>query len=365
MTPRTVWVHVGLPKAGSTSLQTFLMANRARLAVHGVDYPATGPYHHKVAQHVWARAMKGPRFGYWWMSADEPAHGLDAVHQALVADIDASPHRTIVLSAEELWHPVVPGQLARLFADSPWRLKILVYLRRQDDLLVSAYNQCVKTLDPRLPDRETIGTLDDFIATELADSGSLFRFAPLLDAFADAVGRENVHVRVFEKTRLAGGDLIDDALATLGVPADPAFERPARLNASVPQSLVDLTQAFNARNALPRRRQLSFNYGLRRLPEVMPLPDYAPIPAATRRAIVAHFAEGNAYVARTFCGRPDGRLFDASPPDDDAESSRPAPPDASAIACAVARIWAFEQDQLEAQIARRAALEAQTSQVDR
>ena len=62
---KTLYIHIGMPKAGSTSLQTFFTLNRARLQAHGVDYPDRGIYFHKVAHHVWARALKGPRFGFW------------------------------------------------------------------------------------------------------------------------------------------------------------------------------------------------------------------------------------------------------------------------------------------------------------
>lgn len=356
---RTIYVHVGLPKAGSTTLQTFFMANRSRLAAQGVVYPASGPYHHKVAHHVWARAMKGDRFGYWWMPPGDPRYAIEPLHRALIDDIEAAPQPKVLLSAEELWHPAVPATLGALFADRPWTVRVLVYVRRQDDLLISAYNQCVKTLDPRLPDRETIGGIDEFVATELSDPDSLFDLRPILEGFIAAFGPESLIVRPVEPDQLVGGCLVDDALTALGLDPDDDYERPARLNASLPQSLIELIHRFNQRNRLDRKSQLSFNFGLRRLPEAMPLADYPPLSGAARRTIIDRFAPGNAWVAREVLGRSDGRLFHAPlPPNDDGPAPRPTL-GADDIACAVARIWAHEQARLDTLEARRAELRAE------
>src|SRR5687768_10506522 len=49
---KTIILHIGLPKSGSTALQGFLQARRDELRAHDVYYPLTGqiewePAHHK------------------------------------------------------------------------------------------------------------------------------------------------------------------------------------------------------------------------------------------------------------------------------------------------------------------------------
>ena len=78
---------------------------------------------------------------------------------------------TVLLSAEELWHPAAPQALADVFVDRPWSVQILAYLRRQDHMMLSAYNQCVKTLDPRLPEERRLFMIKHLgIHTLLVDS---------------------------------------------------------------------------------------------------------------------------------------------------------------------------------------------------
>ncbi|MEM9453165.1 MAG: hypothetical protein AAGF11_03240 [Myxococcota bacterium] len=339
---RTLFVHIGLPKAGSTSLQHFFMTNRALLERQGVAYPAAGAYHHQVAQHVWARALKGPRYQYYWIEPDDARYHVDALQQELLDHIAASPCPTVMLSAEELWHPAIPPKLADAFADGPWTTKILIYARRQDHLLLSAYNQCVKTLDPRVVDREHVESLEVLVRDELASTRPFFALYPTLRDYAERFGRDNVLVRVLEREQLVNGDLFDDVLSVLGLRPDDRLERPKRLNASLPQQLIDVVDQLNRRSTLPRGPQLSFNYRLRHLAEMMPLQDYAPLSAARRREILARFEDDNARVAQEFLDRSDGRLFFEPWPDPNEAWAPPPALTPELMTRAVARLWEAE-----------------------
>ena len=58
---RQIYLHIGFPKTGTTSIQTWLTEHAAALAAHGVLYPAIGrdgqeyQYgHHRLAR-SWSR----------------------------------------------------------------------------------------------------------------------------------------------------------------------------------------------------------------------------------------------------------------------------------------------------------------------
>ncbi|MEK8017303.1 MAG: hypothetical protein VSS75_010575 [Candidatus Parabeggiatoa sp.] len=360
---KTITLHIGLPKTGSTSLQAFCSKNQAQLTQLGVYYPTEGRYFHQMAQHVWARALKGPHYRFWWTDPADMEFSLPACHQELMAHIEASNCPNILLSAEELWHNNVPETLGTLFEGFPYQVRILAYLRRQDSLLLSAYNQCIKTADLRLPDRHHIGTFDEFVHIELGDAESLFNFYPLLSQFARVFGQENVMVRVFEPSQLVGGDLIQDCLKVLDIAQSEAFEIPEPMNKSLPQELIDIMRLFNSQAKLARNEHLRFNYLLRDMPKFMALEDYQPMSPELRWQILEHYREDNARVAREFLGREDGQLF--YPEISDREASWTAFPRLSTatVARTVVQMWAQEQERNQFFRATLANLEAEYAQL--
>ena len=344
---KTLYIHVGMPNVGSTTLQTFFTKNQAQLENQGIYYPTKGIYHQKIAHHVWAKSLKGPYFYYWWMNEDDPQYRIELIQANLVKDITASSCSKVLLSAEDLWHLDVPKKLGNLFKGSQWSIKILAYLRRQDDALISAYNQCVKTPDPRMTNQEAMGNIESFVQTELQDPQSIFCLFPMLSRFAEVFGQENIIVRVLERDQLVDGDLLKDALKVLGLSMEDSFEPVEDLNTSQPQSLIDILYLLNKRSNQPRDRHLKFNWRLRRIVQTMHLPDYPPLSPAMRRGIMDHFREDNAKVAKEFLGRADGQLFLNPEPDLNEEWTLPPEISAKTMACAATHFWKAEQERLD------------------
>src|SRR6185312_7235639 len=122
MKPARFYVHIGLGKAGSSAIQSFLHDNRGILAKNKFVYP--NMWHHLLA-HKW---------GGGWI----PAYILNRVnleerwqafHQAIAND---ERQRTFILSSERLaaaaveFDDVAP-YIAALFKDVP--TKVVLYLR--------------------------------------------------------------------------------------------------------------------------------------------------------------------------------------------------------------------------------------------
>lgn len=184
---KTITLHIGTHKTGTTALQHYLHHNRLRLADAGWFYPKSGISashfgHHDVA---------------WHFSRKQP---FDFTN--LFLEIDSAQVGNILLSSEEFEFFKRPDEIKSRF--SAYRVRIVLYLRRQDELLLSEFNQNVKM-------GLYGGTLNAFSA-KLEKHGR-FDYHALCDRWAKAFGRDNVIVRIFRPEV----DILDDFPKLLGI----------------------------------------------------------------------------------------------------------------------------------------------------
>jgi len=162
---RDLILHIGLHKTGTTFLQHMLLKNRAVFAEAGL-VPAP-----------WLHPQEGnhyPLLGALRRAGSDPA-GLAAV----AADIDRVPGERIFVSAEELcWYldrPDRAGPLAEALS-ARFRLRVLIFLRRQDHLKESMFAHVVKSSycgdirDENHYDYDHAGRLDRLAARFGADA---------------------------------------------------------------------------------------------------------------------------------------------------------------------------------------------------
>ncbi len=198
MTHRTLLVHIGHPKTGTSYIQSFLSANKPQLQRYGIRFPDTD-YTLKV------RARDPGRGG------NCRAHLLrDSAYHRLVT----SGSDTVVLSAERLFFPLSEGQ--DLFANySPCfdKVRLLLFIRDPADFVASWYTQRVKRGD-------FDGSFDDFVVANDYFTHHLDRVKGVIDLCA-RVGYE-LCVRNYSKLTVPLDDTIEDIL---GVPRG-VLERP-------------------------------------------------------------------------------------------------------------------------------------------
>lgn len=308
-------VHIGTEKTGSTSIQSLLRGNRRALGRHGFATSRQLGARSQIALAVVAL----PDDTRWRAhrvlgleTAEDVQRFRDDRRAALEREL-AGRAGTLLLSCEQLSKlPPDPANVRRL---TDWldglvsEVRVLVYLRRQDSLLVSLYSQALKsgrTAPLSVPDEMAAGP------------GSKFDYAATLSRWADVVGEQNVSARVFERSALVGGDVIDDYLDVIGMDgADLTL--PDRKNPRLDAHGAEYLRLFNrhvpdrSSGPDPARGDVSpaVTMAAHAGPPIALDPEQA-------RGFVERFAAGNAQVARRFCGRPDGRLFSeefVSPPD--------------------------------------------------
>lgn len=203
-----LYLHLGMPKTGTTTLQDFLFHHQAWLRQQGLLYCKTGlnPVLHCHHDLVWSLGLHNqppPGFG----QVDSKTDAIRKLKQELARHAQTD----CLLSSELLLFLSDRTRLEEIFELFPNHQPTLVlYLRRQDRWLESLYQQRVK-------DGEVTGF------------GEWYRrFKPhmnyysLLCAYVDLVGREHIIVRVLERDQLYNGDLLADFCHHLGLRSPPS-----------------------------------------------------------------------------------------------------------------------------------------------
>ncbi len=247
---KTLYLHIGSPKTGTTSIQNVFTRNRAALAEMGVFYPPT--FAARQAHHDLAWAMRN-KFGLARQSGIQPGASLDEIAEELVSAVCQSPAPAAVVSSEAFFHLGRQSRkalqlLRRVF--SPFEVRIVVYLRRQDLFFESNYAQNVKAgayhRDP--PETRFLATLEQ----------QWLCYDRLLRPWEQAFGRENIVLRVFERAQLQGGDAVTDFLHVLGLgpEAQAGLARGTDANVTPTAETIVLLSRLN-RIELPRAARAS------------------------------------------------------------------------------------------------------------
>ena len=320
----TLCLHVGMPKTGTTFLQQLLVKNRPRLEREGMCYPCFSDIfpHLPTNRNAFFLSRKKE-------SQADVARALERVNQL------AQTHSQVILSNEHIWRyrawdPAFWEMLARNISPDV-DIRVIVYLRRQDQYMYSQYAQVVKTMI-ETPQFRTLTFADyyrEFALLEEPDED----YAATLDVMAAAIGADHITVRVYDRELLeADGGITADFLDVLGLREVDDWEMPSRkLNPSLRDSVLETKRLLNRNpdfNAPGPKVEDPYTKILTRVQADMAaeglIGSRTGFPTELRSEIIEHFSEGNARIAREYLGREDGVLFDTDLSDiDDDEAMRP------------------------------------------
>jgi hypothetical protein len=199
MTAKTVLIHAGLAKTGTTSIQTMLHGSRRALRAQGISTWGHKGFHSRPLATAFGRPERRKATKVYVGKAED-------VRAELAAAIAAS-EPTFVLSAEAVSH-FRPDELATFsafFRDLGVQAKVLVYVRRPDSHSVSLVQQVLR--DGRVLSKAVLRT-------------DVLNYPERIGYLFEAFGRDAVDVRLCPE----GGDphaLIVDFLEAIG--AEPSF----------------------------------------------------------------------------------------------------------------------------------------------
>ena len=307
---KTLYLHIGTQKTGTSSLQAFCEGNRAALNALGFEYPQM-PFKYPLI----GRARNGHfLIGAVWnkQGGHEPEQERELRQQgyATVAAAFAS-FDNVILSEERLWdyvatdRPTLWSELRSHVREWGCELKVIVYLRRQDQLAASWYNQMVKQGTPRTGERPWQRWVQAPPEIQLDFHANLQRVAA-------QVGGQNIIVRVYERTALErSGGIYADFLGCLGLQLTDAFTAPEREanSASLTPNILEVKRALNVS---PHFRRVGGHTFRQAAEQCSAQPTGAPrwslFSQEEAIAFLQQFEEGNTLVAREYLHR-EGPLF--------------------------------------------------------
>jgi len=324
-------LHIGTGKTGTTSIQRTLGQNREALRDRGFAYPETpGPVSHtKLA--VFLQESAGAGVGRMQLRAGPTSLFLKPLQEEIAALPDTV--HTVIFSSEHLFSRGMESgalpQLRALLGTMFDRFRVVVYLRRQDELAISRLSTRLKA--GRAPDAV-------FPASERTRSG--FNYDLGLAPWVDTFGLDSITARIFARGEMAGGDVVRDFLSVCGLPELPPA--PAEANTS----LLPHAQEFLRLVNLPAEPEVDGTATARKPARSWRPPTYfrsflttqfggrGALPSrAEAMTFFASFAESNERVRRAFFPERN-RLFED---DFSRYPDNPAPPtDAAVLSVALA-----------------------------
>jgi hypothetical protein len=217
MNKKTVFIHIGLPKTGTTSIQTFLRRNAEALAARGYCYPGT-EFGESANHDVFLNAITGGKF--------VDARGLDLEAQrkivgAQMEEFRAAPschsivfsHESISIAAQRLDLEYLREICAGM------KICFIVYSRFSDEWLETLYQQYLWNMARREHHfRRPFQRVEDFSHLLGLASRSIRAISGRLEKIQQA----DIVIRSFEESR-KDGNLLPGFLEILGGDLRAAF----------------------------------------------------------------------------------------------------------------------------------------------
>lgn len=296
----TLYLHIGLHKTGTSAIQRFLGCNRNLFRKMGIIVPGEGVgenLHHNIALQA---------------SVITNAETARKKFRNRIEPV-ASLGENIVLSSEvfsdrSLIHIEVLDEFASYFS----KIRVIVFLRRGDSMIESAYNQMVK----RLPLCTTP------LEEKYFDKYYELKYTRKLQPFVRMFGKDSILVRPFEKGQFFGGTIFSEFLYCLDLEAHPSFIFPEdEINQSLTPDALEYKRLLNTvctqKEAWVDFADLIIEYSKQEIESHAKGHKHQPplLSPFQRISLLKQLEADYALIAREFLGRKDGQLFYAPFPD--------------------------------------------------
>lgn len=310
----TMYLHIGTHKTGTSSIQMALHTHREELLKAGVLYPQLADAYNHRELAVFLQSPGGEdNLKNWFNGVANKVKNFSI--------------NKIIISAEALYffkiselirkeggksHFIISREyyldrLRKLKSAIPdgFNIKVIVYLRRQDSFIESAYYQIVKGS----------GIFTGSIHDAVEDLSVYMDYDFVLNLWAEVFGKENILVRAYEKQQLPNGS-VKDFLKITDLPpglVDNIITTTNNYNLRLSREILDYKLILNRlleKEDLVRQHQLHYTY-LEKLSEQPEYNQYKPdlLTPEEKFKLIDRFSQGNSNVAQNYLGRDNGHLF--------------------------------------------------------
>lgn len=294
---KTLYLHIGTTKTATTTIQKFCAGNRAVFESKGYvypDFPFRYPRKGEDRNGLFLGTLyydkKGVR--HKDKEAEYFAEGMRIVHELF------ETYDSVVLSEERLYvvlrykNSHVLEDLVEDARAHGYRIKMIIYLRRQDIYVESVWNQVVKM---RL---EETRSLEEYAA-----------YFPYLDyygaltTFAEAIGRENISVRRFAEVIKEPG-ILADFMEQIGLElTDEYVIGEAESNPGLYGNTIEIKRLINEIDGVTADDAIMFRHALP-MSSIQARKNYncSEQSPEERAALMERFEEGNRAIVEEFIG---------------------------------------------------------------
>ncbi len=234
-----LWVHIGMPKTGTTALQSYLHRNHGFLRDNGIHYMVTGRdrstgaarliCHNSIAVDM-NRTMKTLPAG---------------LAEQLVAEYRDNQPAHCVMSSEMLFGRDLTVLQHALFHRIGDPVRVVVYLRRFDDFIEADYKQRAKNGLPT-------GGVAAFVKNRLMQietDPDFMNFGAIFDQIQRTVPGAVIIPRLYMREEMVGNNVIPDFLSVLGAASENVVPPETEANRTLSRLASEALGVFHDRAA--------------------------------------------------------------------------------------------------------------------
>jgi len=262
---KQVYIHIGYLKTGTTAIQRYFGKHHSGPVRSEILYPRSGRPHTPPAHHDLALSFireAGMILPLWFSTrADIMQTTSKELWNRLAREIDEAKQTKVFISSEELIRfggsEKTCASIARIreYLD-PHEVKVICYIRRQDDYYESFYNTTVTEVLEQKPIQECMQNYEKIH----------FNYLAALDPWEEIFGRENMIVRLYDSELVSGG-IVPDILGVMEV--SEGFVEPITasqiVNPSTDNRYVEIKRWLNHFNTGSPRARLEQNQKIRKV----------------------------------------------------------------------------------------------------
>lgn len=291
MIKKDLILHIGLHKTGTSTIQSFLGENINEFKRYGIHIPTFSDYikSHPNLHHFFAAQVRSGSNETLINIIEEILKQSGNLATVLISSEMLSAKKTDLVYLKKMLSPYFS------------KIRICLYIRRQDELYCSIYNQIVKQN----------GISEEFDPTSVK-YGRFYNYFELLQTFEKIWSKENITVRPYNKNSFENGNIIDDFCKNfLNISITSDFVIPKRkFNISFSPEVLEycrLTNIIIKRNEWGSISDILTQYTDTRINQKREMQLMTP---QQRAKIVQKFEDINSKVAVEFMPKSNYKLFE-------------------------------------------------------
>lgn len=255
---KKLYVHIGMPKTGTTAIQQFCSINADILKQKGYSYPLFSYKYPGRAKEHNGMFLTGEIFDADGNECIEEEKRIFAEGMSKVKDL-FSTCDGVILSDEELWRTTYSRrkdfwkELQECGKKIGFETVIIVYLRKQEEYLNSLWNQRIKEGIWGT----SVMTMEEWLA--YAVECYPVNYAQMIEFLEQEAGQENVIVRKYDRNNFYGGSIYADFLNALGLEFTDEYKKSEGLaNPSLSGNNIEIKRIINSLPGYDRKKNSLF-----------------------------------------------------------------------------------------------------------